>query len=186
VNSDATNVCWFLSNHQIDCTIPQINNRLFWCIKACHLNEPLLIRILDGLCCTLSTKRIGTKNTREIAYALEYCCRLLCCYCRSVIVIADSHQSYGTIGGLNSLPTTLFTLSISADARPDILNIDFSPPSNSFNQCNAPDPASLDIIGTNVGNRKGHRTMSVVTITNKSIHRNDFDPCIISPLERFD
>src|SRR6266568_4236138 len=110
VYGSAAYVCWLLSDHKIDHTIPQINNGLFGSIKTGYLDDPLFVCVLDGLCSALSAICIRAKNAREVAHAPKYRCRLLHRYCRAVIVIFESYQRHSPMSSLNSTLTALFTL----------------------------------------------------------------------------
>src|SRR5205085_10456809 len=69
------------------------------------------------------------------------------------------------------------------DTWSHIFNVNPALIADSFDKGLPGNHTPLDIIGTNIGQREGHRTTCIVAVANKGIDRNDLDARVIRTLQ---
>src|SRR5436190_12764469 len=101
----------------------------------------------------------------------------------AIVVIIITNERYGPIRSLNRLYASLLPLIGGTDTRSHIFNVNAAFIADGFDKGLPGDLSSLDIIGADVGQREGHRTICIVSIANKSINRNHLDARVVRILQ---
>ncbi len=103
----------------------------------------------------------------------------------AIIVVVHSRQGDSPIRRCDGVSAALLALLIRASAFLDVLNVNFARASEGLDQRLTGNSTALYVIGADVGDREGHRAISVVTIADEGIDRDDFDACIVGAFQGF-